>query len=142
MVTRFSGLGPWRDSVFLVGGLAPRYIVTKRPPDVPPHAGTGDIDVVVDLSILADTEAYRTLDQNLKKMGFERAENDKGNKVNWRWQTMTEHGILVILEFLADDPQAAGWRIAGTAEGRKCFCREYPTRVARVRTPRPDGSHR
>lgn len=108
LVTLFSGLGPWRDSVFLVGGLAPRYIVTKRPPDVPPHAGTGDIDVVVDLSILADTEAYRTLEQNLKKMGFERAQNDKGNKVNWRWQTMTEHGILVILEFLADDPKLRG----------------------------------
>jgi hypothetical protein len=91
LVTLLSGLGPWRDSVFLVGGLAPRYIVTKRPPDVPPHAGTGDIDVVVDLSILADTEAYRTLEQNLKKMGFERAQNGKGNKVNWRWQTMTEH---------------------------------------------------
>ncbi|WP_246731318.1 hypothetical protein [Rhizobium leguminosarum] len=59
-------------------------------------------------SILADTEAYRTLEQNLKKMGFERAQNDKGNKVNWRWQTMTEHGILVILEFLADDPKLRG----------------------------------
>ncbi|CDM60549.1 hypothetical protein [Rhizobium favelukesii] len=108
LVTLFSGLGPWRDSVFLVGGLAPRYIVTKRSPDVPPHAGTGDIDGVVDLSILADTEAYRTLEQNLKKMCFERAQSDKGNKVNWRWQTMTEHGILVILEFLADDPKLRG----------------------------------
>jgi hypothetical protein len=61
LVTLFSGLGPWRDSVFLVGGLAPRYIVTKRPPDVPPHAGTGDIDVVVDLSILADIVAFTCL---------------------------------------------------------------------------------
>jgi hypothetical protein len=92
LVTLFSGLGPWRDSVFLVVGLTPRYLVTARPPDVPAHAGTGDIDVVVDLAVLADTEAYRSLEENLKRMGFERAENEKGVKVNWRWKTKTEHG--------------------------------------------------
>lgn len=108
LVTLFRGLGPWRNSVFLVGGLTPRYLVTARPPDVPPHAGTGDIDVVVDLSVLADIEAYRTLEGNLKKMGFERGENAKGDKVNWRWKTKTEHGVTVILEFLADDPKLRG----------------------------------
>ncbi len=102
LVTLFSGLGPWRDSVYLVGGLTPRYLVTARPPVVPAHAGTGDIDVVVDLAVLADTEAYRTLEENLKRMNFERAENDSGVKVNWRWRTRTEHGVSVILEFLAD----------------------------------------
>ncbi len=108
LVTLFSGLGPWRDSVFLVGGLTPRYLVAARPPDVPAHAGTGDIDVVVDLAVLADTEAYRTLEENLKHMGFERAENGKGAKVNWRWKTRTEHGLTIILEFLADDPNLKG----------------------------------
>jgi hypothetical protein len=108
LVTLFSGLGPWRDSVFLVGGLTPRYLVTARPPAVPAHAGTGDIDVVVDLAVLADTEAYRTLEENLKRMGFERAENGSGVKVNWRWKTKTEHGVTVILEFLADDPKLKG----------------------------------
>lgn len=108
LVTLFSGLGPWRDSVFLVGGLTPRYLVTARPPDVPAHAGTGDIDVVVDLAVLADIEAYRTLEENLKRMGFERAENEKGIKVNWRWKAKTEHGVTVILEFLADDPKLKG----------------------------------
>jgi hypothetical protein len=108
LVTLFSRLGPWRNSVFLVGGLAPRYLVAARPPEVPPHAGTGDIDVVLDLSILADTQAYRTLEENLKQMGFERALNDKGVKVNWRWKTTTEHGVTIILEFLADDPGLKG----------------------------------
>lgn len=108
LVTLFSGLGPWRESVFLIGGLTPRYLVTARPPEVPAHAGTGDIDVVVDLAVLADTEAYRTLEENLKKMGFERAENDKGVTVNWRWRVKTEHGVTVILEFLADDPNLKG----------------------------------
>ena len=108
LVTLFSSLGPWRNSVFLVGGLTPRYLVKARPPEIPAHAGTGDIDVVVDLAILADVEAYRTLEDNLKRMGFERAENDKGAKVNWRWKTKTEHGVTVILEFLADDPYLKG----------------------------------
>lgn len=108
LVTLFSGLGPWRSSVYLVGGLAPRYLVRSRPPEVPLHAGTGDIDVVVDLAVLADTEAYRTLEENLHRMGFERAENEKGTKVNWRWKTRTERGVTLILEFLADDPKLRG----------------------------------
>ena len=27
LVTRLRGLGPWKDSVFLIGGLTPRYLV-------------------------------------------------------------------------------------------------------------------
>ena len=53
LVTLLRGLGPWKDSVYLVGGLTPRYLVPARPPVVPPHAGTLDVDIVVDLQILA-----------------------------------------------------------------------------------------
>ena len=111
LVTLLRGLGPWKDSVFLVGGLTPRYLVDPKPPLVPAHAGTRDVDVVIDLQILADTDAYHTLEENLKRMGFERAENDKGQKLSWRWQTRTEHGALMILEFLADAPDIAGGRV-------------------------------
>ena len=65
LVTLLRGLGPWKESVFLIGGLTPRYLVPTRPPAVPAHAGTLDVDIVVDLQILADTEAYRTLEENL-----------------------------------------------------------------------------
>jgi hypothetical protein len=85
-------------------GLTPRYLIPQQPPAVPPHAGTMDVDVVVDLQILADTEAYESIEANLKRLGFERGENDDGKKVSWRWQTKTEHGAKLILEFLADDP--------------------------------------
>jgi hypothetical protein len=78
---------------------------------VPTHAGTRDVDVVIDLQILADTEAYHTLEENLKRMGFERAKNDKGQKLSWRWQARTEHGALMILEFLADAPDLAGGKV-------------------------------
>lgn len=111
LVTLLRGLGPWKDSVFLVGGLTPRYLVPARPPAVPAHAGTLDVDIVIDLQILADTDAYRTLEDNLHKMGFERAVNERGQRLSWRWQTRTEHGALMVLELLADDPKIKGGRV-------------------------------
>lgn len=111
LVTLLRGLGPWKDSIYLVGGLTPRYLVAARPPVVPAHAGTMDVDIVIDLQILADTQAYRTLEENLKKMGFERAENEKHQKLSWRWQTHTEHGALMVLELLADAPDIAGGKV-------------------------------
>jgi hypothetical protein len=41
--------------------------VSARPPAVPAHAGTSDVDIVVDLQILADIDAYHTLEQNLRE---------------------------------------------------------------------------
>lgn len=111
LVTLLRGLGPWKKSIFLVGGLTPRYLVKARPPDVPPHAGTQDVDIVIDLQILADTEAYHTLADNFRKLGLERAKNEKGQKLSWRWQTRTEHGALMVLELLADAPEVAGGRV-------------------------------
>jgi hypothetical protein len=110
LVTLLRGIGPLKESVFLIGGLTPRYLIQARPPEVPRHAGTGDVDVVVELSILADAEAYRTLEDNLKTMGFDRAENERGQKQSWRWKAEFV-GSTVFLEFLADDPALAGGRI-------------------------------
>ena len=111
LVTLLRGLGPWKDSVYLVGGLAPRYLVAEGWPNAPPHAGTGDIDIVVKLQMLAETAAYHTLEENLKRMGFTKGFNDKGSQVNWRWQTKLENGAIVILEFLADDPKRGGGKV-------------------------------
>jgi len=111
LVTLLRGLGPWKDSVYLIGGLTPRYLVLARPPAVPAHAGTMDVDIVIDLRILADTQAYQTLEENLKKLGFERAVNDKQQKLSWRWQTKTEHGAMMVLELLADAPDIAGGKV-------------------------------
>lgn len=110
LVTLLRNLGPWRDSIFLVGGLTPRYLIKARPPAVPAHAGTGDVDVVVNIAMLADTEAYRTLEENLRAMGFERAANERGVKQSWRWKAMVDGGSM-ILEFLADDPKLRGGRV-------------------------------
>jgi hypothetical protein len=106
LLTLLSGLGPYRDSLCLVGGLTPRYLVKRRPPEVPPHAGTGDVDIVVNLTVItgASADAYATLEKNLERLGFERATNDEGKVQSWRWQTKTAKGATMIVEFLADDP--------------------------------------
>ena len=111
LVTLLRGLGPWKESVFLVGGLTPRYLVAARPPEVPAHAGTLDVDIVIDLQILADTAGYRTLEDNLRRMGFERSTNEAGQKLSWRWQTRTENGALMVVELLTDAPKIAGGRV-------------------------------
>jgi hypothetical protein len=111
LVTLLRGLGPWKDSVFLIGGLAPRYIITARPPSVPQHAGTGDVDIVVDIAMLTDTKAYQTLEENLRAMGFDRAENDAGKKQSWRWKAQVDDGATMIIEFLADAPELSGGRV-------------------------------
>lgn len=111
LVTLLRGLGPWKDSIYLIGGLTPRYLIKAKPPAVPAHAGTGDVDIVVELGMLADTEAYHSLEDNLKKLGFERGENGKGEKVSWRWQTRTETDAIIIIELLADDPETSGGKV-------------------------------
>jgi hypothetical protein len=111
LVTLLRGLGPWKDSVYLIGGLTPRYLVDASGEDVPPHAGTQDVDIVIDLQILADTEAYHTLEENLKKMDFERAENEAGKKLSWRWQTKTEADVTVILELISESEELGGGKV-------------------------------
>lgn len=111
LVTLLRGFGPWKDTVFLVGGLTPRYLVAARPPEVPQHAGTGDVDAVVDVAILTDTKAYSTLEENLHAMGFDRATNENGVKVSWRWEARLETGATMVLEFLAEHPELGGGKV-------------------------------
>lgn len=106
LVTLLNGLGPIKHSVCLIGGLTPRYLVAARPPDVPPHAGTTDVDLVIDQALLADIESYATLERNLKRMGFERGSNDIGQRVSWRWKIQVNEGMFLELELLTESPEA------------------------------------
>lgn len=102
LVTLLGGLGPWGKSVCLVGGLTPRYLVPILKEGKKTHIGTGDVDLVVHLEMLADTDAYQSLEDSLKRMGFKQYVNEKGNNVNWRWWLKTDEGVTVYVEFLAD----------------------------------------
>lgn len=40
LVTLLRGLGPWKESIYLVGGLTPRYLVRARPPSANVRSAT------------------------------------------------------------------------------------------------------
>ena len=108
LVTLLRGLGPWKKSVYLVGGLTPRYLVAPRPPVVPAHTGTLDVDIVIDLQFLTDTIGYHTLEENLRRMEFKRSKNNTGQKLSWRWETRIEHDAPIVVELLSDSLDTSG----------------------------------
>jgi hypothetical protein len=61
--------------------------------------------------MLAEIEAYHSLEENLKRMGFAQGTNSKGNTVKWRWRRNIDESATVILEFLADDPKHRGGKV-------------------------------
>jgi hypothetical protein len=104
LVTLVGDLGPWAERITLVGGLAPRYIVGELPAGVR-HIGTNDIDVVLELFIEPpDWDAYRTLESNLRKSGFEPG----GSTFQW---VRRIGNVTLILEFLCETDEVAPGRI-------------------------------
>lgn len=126
LVTLIRFLGPWRDSLILIGGLVPAYLVRRRHPDVPVHAGTGDLDVVIDLKVLAGTEAYWRLDENLEDIGFRRGQNPDGAVVNWRWEITLEGNRRIILELLAEHPDPDGKKVLALPTDGKVSAAHIP----------------
>ena len=71
-MTLLGDLGPWRERIYLAGGLAPRYLVGQLPEGAAAHVGTADIDLIIGIALGDETpETYRTLQNNLEKAGFE-----------------------------------------------------------------------
>ncbi len=102
LVTLLRGFGTLKHTLRLVGGLVPRYLTPVMPPDVPPHAGTTDVDIVLNLQVLADDEAYKSLAKQLKDRGFTRYTNEAGKVSSWRWQRQVSEHEYVLVEFLRD----------------------------------------
>lgn len=118
LVTVLGDIGPWGNRVYLAGGLAPRYIVGTLPEGARAHVGTTDIDLVIGLAVEDESpEAYRTLENNLKKAKFT-AEH------SFRWKRNVE-GVTVILEFLCETDQVDAGQIFkpkhGTGSGLGAF---------------------
>lgn len=107
LVNLLNGLGPWKESVYLIGGLTPQYLVQDSSAELTDHAGTQDIDLVIQLEVLTATDAYETLTRNLQRLGFERAKNESGNLLSWRWRRSNETRTVVFVDLLADDPDSA-----------------------------------
>jgi hypothetical protein len=47
------------------------------------------LDIVLDVLILENTDAYKSLEENLRKIGFDNAKNKSGQKQNWRSLVMS-----------------------------------------------------
>ena len=96
LVTLLGDLGPWRERIYLVGGLAPRYLVGELPGGARAHVGTTDVDLVIGLALGDETpETYSTLQENLEKSHFDPKEP------GFRWAREVE-GVKVVVEFLCE----------------------------------------
>jgi hypothetical protein len=69
------------------------------------HVGTTDVDLVVDLEAIAETDAYRTLEQNLKKLGLERGKNEDGRAQHFRWTRTKDGASTATVELLCPAPE-------------------------------------
>jgi hypothetical protein len=54
LVTVLGNIGPWAQRVYLAGGLAPRYLISQLPADVPPHVGSTDVDLIISVAVRTD----------------------------------------------------------------------------------------
>jgi hypothetical protein len=105
LITLLGDLGPWRERLVLVGGLAPRYLIGQLPEGARPHVGTTDIDLVIGLALGDETtETYRTLQNNLERSGFEQQEP------SFRWERNVD-GVRVVVEFLCETSEVEPGRI-------------------------------
>ncbi len=101
--------GTLAPSLRLIGGLVPRYLTPAKPPDVPDHAATTDVDIVLPVALLGPAENYNPLAAQLKAAGFRRHKNHFGRLSSWRWE-LDIHGRTVLVEFLqhTDDSELSG----------------------------------
>jgi hypothetical protein len=105
LVTLLGDLGPWGERIYLVGGLAPRYLVGQLPKGARGHVGTTDLDLVIGLALGEETpETYRTLQNNLEKAKFKQGEP------SFRWLREIE-GVTVAVEFLCETDAVESGRI-------------------------------
>lgn len=118
LVTLLRGFCQFKDTLRLVGGLVPRYLTPEQPPDVPAHAGTMDVDIVLNIQVLAEGEGYKALATQLKDQGFSRVEED-GKVSSWRWERKISDHTRVIVEFLRDETEEMPAGKAFTVEGEK-----------------------
>jgi hypothetical protein len=111
LVTLLGDLGPWGERIYLVGGLAPRYLIGRIPDGARAHIGTTDVDLVIGLALGDETpETYRTLQNNLEKAHFKQGEP------TFSWSRKVD-GVSVVVEFLCETDEVEPGRIFRPKEG-------------------------
>ncbi len=113
LVALLRAFGSLKHDLRLVGGLVPRYLTPSQPPDVPEHAGTTDVDVVLNITVLAAKGTYDKLKRQLKEGGFVRYQPDpEGPVSSWQW-VYNAGGTPIVVEFLqhTDDPKQSSFLV-------------------------------
>jgi hypothetical protein len=103
--TLMSEIGPWGDRCALFGGLVPGLLVPEPPEHLAAHIGTTDVDVALRVAALSDDrEMYRTLKQNLTKIGLKQS-----NDPSFKWHRHVEEvGVEVELFVPVEEAAQAG----------------------------------
>jgi hypothetical protein len=114
LLTLLGDLGPWRERIYLAGGLAPRYLIGGGLEGAAAHVGTSDVDLIIGLALGDETpETYRTLQNNLKSSKF------KQGRPSFRWYRDVD-GVNIVVEFLCETERVepgAIFRLTGEAVG-------------------------
>lgn len=100
----------------------PRYLIeqgTAPTGVVPPHAGTTDVDLVLDLQVLAQIDAYRRLEANRKALGFQRGTNEEGQPQHFSWRRSIRDGVTIVVDLLCDAQADAGGLVSGLPGERR-----------------------
>jgi hypothetical protein len=85
LLTLLGDVGPWRERIYLAGGLAPRYLTGILPEGARAHVGTIDVDLIIGLALADEApETYRTLQNNLEQASFRQQEP------SFRWARQVE----------------------------------------------------
>jgi hypothetical protein len=129
LVTLLRGLGPWKAGIYVIGGLVPRSLIprsTDALPGPPTYVGTTDVDLVLDLDVLAEVEAYRRLEQNLRTLGFVRGTNDEGQAQHFSWRKPVGNGVTVVVDLLCDAAAAEGGQVLSLPGERRLSALKIP----------------
>lgn len=106
-------LGAYRDSLVLVGGWAPYFILQRfrREDDVFQHAGSGDVDIAVDHRGVSPDQ-YRSIVDRLERHGYRERLDKEGRPIPFSLERTValEDGreAIVHVDFLAGEYEGTG----------------------------------
>jgi hypothetical protein len=119
LVTLLRAFGDFGEGLRLIGGLVPRYLAPEAPPEVPPHVGSNDVDVVLDLAVLGADGVPADLIARLEAAEFARFQNGAGGESRWQWERDID-GCWMRVDFLVDTDQQQGFAVIPIGDSGLC----------------------
>ena len=104
-----SAVGEYKKNIILIGGLVPHLMVKRKD-----YVGTSDVDLVIDLAVMADPDAYSTFQEALEKLKFTPVAEE--GKASWKWEYAINDRTKIQVELLMDDPALEGSKVKAIPE--------------------------